>query len=104
MSQKPKAQRLLILLLLIGLLASLFLNYRLIQRGVYDYAEQQVVRLDPYTLSYFDGEANKTYAHPLVVFYGDSRAAQWVAPNVPGLSFANRGIGNGCVTQKGKQC
>ena len=85
--------------MLIGLLASLFLNYRLIQRGVYDYAEQQAVRLDPYTLNYFDGEANKTYAHPQVVFYGDSRAAQWVAPAVPGLSFANRGIGNQTTAQ-----
>jgi lysophospholipase L1-like esterase len=99
MRSKSKRFSWLILALLVGLLASLFLNYRLIQRGVYDYAEQQAVRLDPYTLNYFDGEANKTYAHPLVVFYGDSRAAQWVAPNVLGLSFANRGIGNQTTEQ-----
>jgi lysophospholipase L1-like esterase len=95
----PHKSRLLIAILFIALLVSLFFNYRLIQRGVYDYAEQQAVRLNPYNLNYFESEASKTYARPLVVFYGDSRAAQWVAPNMPGFNFANRGIGNQTTEQ-----
>ncbi len=31
--------------------------------------------------------------HPLtVLFYGDSRAADWPFPNLPGFSFVNRGV------------
>ncbi|GAB4425543.1 MAG: SGNH/GDSL hydrolase family protein [Anaerolineae bacterium] len=29
---------------------------------------------------------------PLILFYGDSRAADWPAPALPGARFANRGI------------
>jgi lysophospholipase L1-like esterase len=90
----PRKSRLLIATLLVALLASLYANYRLLNRGIADYTDAQAIRLDPYNLGYFDGEKDKTYAHPLVVFYGDSRVAQWPAPNVPGLTFANRGIGN----------
>jgi lysophospholipase L1-like esterase len=31
---------------------------------------------------------------PVVVFFGDSRAAQWPAPQLKEFSFINRGIGN----------
>ena len=31
---------------------------------------------------------------PIVVFFGDSRAAQWTAPSIEGFTFINRGIGN----------
>ena len=94
MHHKFKLPWVLVLFLLGGLLVSLYFNYRLIQRNIYEYAEHQAVRLNPYGLSAFDGEADKTYAHPLLVFYGDSRAALWDWPTVPGLTIVNRAIGN----------
>lgn len=51
--------------------------------------------LDPIGLSYFQDESIQ---HPagkrIVVFFGDSRAAQWIAPSMDEFSFINRGIGN----------
>ena len=102
MGRKSKVRRLSSFVLLIGLLISLALNYVLYLRDLQDYAGQQAVRLNPYTLDYFDDEADKPYAHPLVVFYGDSRAAQWPAPilpTTPTLNFADRGIGNQTTEQ-----
>ena len=51
--------------------------------------------LDPLGLSYFQDETidPPTDAN-IVIFFGDSRAANWIAPQVEGYSFTNRGIGN----------
>lgn len=52
-------------------------------------------QLDPIGLSYFREDAGQiTSDKPIVVFYGDSRAAQWVAPQTDDYAFINRGIGN----------
>lgn len=51
--------------------------------------------LDPLGLSYFQDQENEiSTIFPIVVFFGDSRAAQWIIPPVDGFNFVNRGIGN----------
>lgn len=52
-------------------------------------------QLDPIGLSYFrEGAGQIAGDKPIVVFYGDSRAAQWVALQTDDYTFINRGIGN----------
>jgi lysophospholipase L1-like esterase len=79
-------------LLSIALLVSLALNYALYERGERYYSELNVVRLDPLGLSYYRDAAPPDSALPLVVFYGDSRAASWPKPSLDQFEFVNRGI------------
>lgn len=52
------------------------------------------VRLDPLGLSHYSGQKDTaTEGLQRVVFFGDSRAQNWPAPNVPDYEFINRGIG-----------
>lgn len=56
--------------------------------------------LDPLGLSYFQEDIGQPTTEKLiVVFYGDSRAAQWIAPQSDSFTFINRGIGNQTSTQ-----
>jgi len=51
--------------------------------------------LDPIGLAYvFQDSASPDDNKPVVVFFGDSRAAQWTTPQLDGFTFLNRGIGN----------
>jgi lysophospholipase L1-like esterase len=54
------------------------------------------IRLDPLGLRRYSTEPETQQGastrRPLVVFFGDSRAASWPAPLVPQLDFSNRGI------------
>jgi lysophospholipase L1-like esterase len=53
------------------------------------------VELDPLGLSYFqDSKDEQSSEQPIVVFFGDSRAAQWINPTIEGFTFLNRGVGN----------
>jgi len=52
------------------------------------------VELDPLGLSSFQDETPPPGDKPLVVFFGDSRAEFWKAPNSDDFIFINRGLGN----------
>jgi lysophospholipase L1-like esterase len=84
------------------LIASLWANYQLYQESSGNYRDLHRVRLDPFGLSVFEDEDPKapaTAGLPLVVFYGDSRAAEWLAPDLPQFTFVNRGIGSQTTAQ-----
>lgn len=82
--------------LLLLLIISASLNIFFYQKGRGYYLELNSTRLDPFSLSYYPNTANQpaTSANtPLIVFFGDSRAADWTAPTMDGVAFINRGIG-----------
>jgi lysophospholipase L1-like esterase len=87
----------LLALLLALLCGSIAANIWLYQRSNEYYARFNSTRLDPFGLrSYPSGAEQLPPRSPdqrLVVFFGDSRAADWPAPAIPGLVFVNRGIG-----------
>lgn len=60
-----------------------------------------IVELDPLSISYFDDSPveTPTDGSKTVVFYGDSRAAQWPNPILDGFWFVNRGIGSQTTAQ-----
>lgn len=88
---------------LVGLLASLGLNLLLFRFADQYYRQLNGTRLDPLGLNQFASAPNPRESvpadQPLVLFYGDSRAAEWSDPAVPGVSFANRGIGSQTSSQ-----
>lgn len=80
------------------LLLSIVLNGLIYQHGKEYYLQLNKTRLDPSGLQYFDTalEARK-YNDPQltrIVLFGDSRAAQWPAPELNHFEFINRGIGS----------
>jgi lysophospholipase L1-like esterase len=84
------------------LIASLWGNYRLYQESSGNYRDLHRVRLDPFGLGVFAGEDPTAPAKaglPVVVFFGDSRAAEWLAPDLPQFTFVNRGIGSQTTAQ-----
>ncbi len=84
--------RLLLLILLLGLLASISVNVYLFDRADGYYRELNVVRLDPLGLEAYPVPANRPDGQ-VVVLFGDSRVAQWPQPDLAGLTVVNRGIG-----------
>lgn len=82
----------LLLMAILGLLATNVLLYRELRKY---YALLYNSQLDPIGLSYFQEATDQTASDkPTVVFYGDSRAAQWIAPQTDEYAFIHRGIGN----------
>lgn len=84
------------------LLASLTMNGLLLRQGYWFYVQLNEVRLDPLGLRVHPSRVERSAAarnRPLVVFYGDSRAVSWPNTAVPGLTFANRGIGGETSSQ-----
>ncbi len=86
-----------LLLPLLGLLtaASLAANVFLLRRSLHLLRRWREVLLDPLGLRAY--AAGALQPEPprdsrLVVFFGDSRAASWEPPAVPGFTFVNRGI------------
>ena len=59
------------------------------------YIELNQVRLDPLGLSYYTQKPNLKDKgdNQRVIIFGDSRAADWPTPNIPGYEFINRGVG-----------
>lgn len=82
-------------LLLAALALSLGGNLWLFQRAERYYLELNRTRLDPLGLRAYPADALSpaTGGAPLVVFFGDSRAAEWPLPALPGVRVVNRGIG-----------
>lgn len=79
----------------LGLLgSSVFINFLLYNRAKQYYFELNKTRLDPVGLSYYTQNiqqaANSTKFR--IVFFGDSRAASWISPQIEGYEFINRGI------------
>lgn len=81
---------------LLSLLAiSISMNGVLYTQAKTYYLQLNATRLDPpglraYPTPMQPGTAVKD--RPIVVFYGDSRAAQWLtSPDMPGFTFINRG-------------
>jgi lysophospholipase L1-like esterase len=80
-----------------ALLASVALNFVLYKQGERYYIQLNQVRLDPLGLDSFPIETSKSgYTNPgnkTVIFFGDSRAAQWPSPELEPFEFINRGVG-----------
>jgi lysophospholipase L1-like esterase len=103
-SRRRFIRPILLAFLLIGFAASIFLNVRLYQQATQNYTETSAVQLDPYGLKYADFPPDKpagasSKSLPTILFFGDSRARGWTAPNVPGYRFVNRGIGGQTTEQ-----
>jgi lysophospholipase L1-like esterase len=86
------------------ILCSLFLisaatNVALYKRAEQYYLQLNASHLDPLGLSAFVDTAGNGQS-PLIMFFGDSRAAQWPAPSqIKNVTFVNRGIGNQTTAQ-----
>lgn len=82
-------------ILTISLLCSLFANVGLFWFAKEQYKNANAIRLDPLQLSYFEQVPLPMQSGKhRVVFYGDSRALSWPAPDIENIQFINRGIGN----------
>jgi lysophospholipase L1-like esterase len=83
-----------ITLLLAALGSSIFLNFILYNQAKKYYFELNQTRLDPMGLSYYpENPKEVTNTNRFrVVFFGDSRAANWKSPNINKYEFVNRGI------------
>ena len=76
---------------------SILLNVGLYSQLRKYYTLLYAVELDPLGLSSFQDVSNQQKPDETlqtVVFFGDSRAVLWPAPNMEGFWFINRGIGN----------
>ncbi len=72
---------------------SIVLNFLLFSQAKKYYLELNQTRLDPLGSSYYsESRQEATDTAPRVVFFGDSRAAHWGAPDINGYEFINRGI------------
>lgn len=92
-----KASKLLMLLsaLLFTILSgSIFLNFLLFHQAKKYYFELNETRLEPIGLGYYPVAPHKIPDTDQfrVIFFGDSRAASWIAPAITGYEFINRGI------------
>jgi len=85
------------LLLLALLIGSLALNFKLYRQTKYYYLSINNVQLNPVELKRYRRESVPknplATAKKTVVFFGDSRAADWRSPKMDGVQFINRGIG-----------
>ena len=86
------------ILLLVGLLAvSLLFNYVLYKQGQHFHLQLNATRLDPIGLSVDPAtppnNPEKKAISKRMVFFGDSRIAEWTQPEITGYEFLNRGIG-----------
>lgn len=77
------------------LAASVAVNVRTYSMVREYYRELNEVRLNPIGARNFDREPVVPSGRAIAVLFGDSRAAQWQPlPDVPDLTFVNRGIGS----------
>lgn len=77
------------------LLISILLNI-VLYKGMMNYYESlYALEIDPLGLDHFQNQPIQQLGNdPIVVFFGDSRAAQWTNPHLDDFTFINRGIGN----------
>lgn len=89
---------------LVALVVSLAINIVLFSQAKSYYLQLNKTNLDPLGLQTFSSDSLPDSlpdnASATIVFFGDSRAAMWVAPdNINNVYFVNRGIGNQTSTQ-----
>ncbi len=96
MQKKNRLMRLTLLLSLVALVISLVFNVLLFVQARYYYLLLNSTNLDPLGLHAFSTDSDVPAVSPVtVVFFGDSRAAQWPAPKqFKDFYFVNRGIIN----------
>jgi lysophospholipase L1-like esterase len=88
-------RRFAVALCVLALLVSLGLNGVLLRASRDYYQQLNAIRLAPLGLSHYPLDADPLPGSRNVVFFGDSRAAEWPAPEgLEGWTFANRGIHN----------
>ncbi len=88
--------RFILVLLSVALLASVALNLILFAQSRQYYLQLNETRLDPLGLSFYSPDTLRYTANSgktMVVFFGDSRAANWPPPDLARFEFVNRGIG-----------
>jgi lysophospholipase L1-like esterase len=92
----PKTLKIGFVLLVALLVVSVGLNLVLYQQGRDYYLQLTSVRLDPLGLNAYPTTQSliANSARPIIVFFGDSRAADWTAPAGITGTVLNRGIGN----------
>lgn len=81
-------------LLMVLFLASLAANVAAVWLVKHLYKSENAVRLDPLQLSIYADAPAKQPELQRIVFFGDSRALSWPVPDLQGLEFINRGIGD----------
>ncbi len=99
MHKQKRLFNLTLLLCLVALVLSLVFNALLFLQARYYYLQLNETNLDPLGLNAFRADSLPqrlpATSTATVVFFGDSRAAQWSVPaNLKGFSFINRGINN----------
>lgn len=83
----------------LALLTSAGLNFFLYQQGQKYYLLLNATGLDPLGLNSYPNSAEKIQ-QPVMVFYGDSRAESWPAPDqIKNATIINRGIGGQTTAQ-----
>lgn len=94
----PKTRKIIALVLVLTLGLSVLANVVLFLEGRSFYTQLNALRLDPYELSSLplDVPAQKG---PMLVVYGDSRAAEWRLPPSQGFTYVNRGIASQTTAQ-----
>ncbi|MEM8858895.1 MAG: GDSL-type esterase/lipase family protein [Chloroflexota bacterium] len=80
--------------LVLLLVVSVSINGVLFTAAKKYYYDLQAARFYPLALPAFDRDQRQSPAdQPRIVFFGDSRAAEWDFPEIDGVEFVNRGIG-----------
>jgi len=99
--QLRRVRLIIIGIVLLVFVGSFIANLLLFRQASASYREASDVRLDPYGLKYsfYDPNTPNSSDAPLVVFFGDSRAQQWPAPQEARFRFLNRGIGGQTTEQ-----
>src|SRR5580692_10806652 len=82
-----------VIALAVALGASLVANALLLRAALHFLDEATIIRLDPAGLKTYAGAEPPADRRPVLVLYGDSRAAMWMAPSVPPFRVVNRGVG-----------
>jgi lysophospholipase L1-like esterase len=92
---RPRFRSALLLALTVALVTSLCGNVFLFRAGFESFKTTTALRLDPVGIRVYAADRAKPVAGgPLVVFFGDSRAAMWPEPATPtGYRILNHGIG-----------
>lgn len=80
--------------LMVALLASLAVNGAGVWLIKHLYQAENAVRLDPLQLTVYPDSPAKKPELQRIVFFGDSRALSWPAPELQAAEFLNRGIGD----------
>ena len=86
------------LALALTLVLSALANAMLFLQGRGFYLQLNKLRLDPYELSALPPSIPAP-SGPIMVLYGDSRAAEWPAPAEPDFTYINRGIASQTTAQ-----